>query len=60
LLVYSTYLGGSGDDTAAGTVDASGNAYITGSTTSANFPTASPNAVKLSGVLRPTASESMN
>jgi hypothetical protein len=39
-LVYSTYLGGSGDDEAEGiVVDASGNAYITGDTTSTNFPT---------------------
>ena len=39
-LVYSTYLGGSGDDTANGiAVDASGNAYVMGTTTSANFPT---------------------
>ena len=40
-LVYSTYLGGSGDDEVFGglAVDASGNAYVTGFTTSANFPT---------------------
>jgi len=38
-LVYSTYLGGSGSDTANGiAVDASGNAYLTGDTTSVNFP----------------------
>jgi uncharacterized protein (TIGR03437 family) len=39
-LVYVTYLGGTGDD--AGTaiaVDSAGNAYVTGFTTSANFPT---------------------
>ncbi|MBI3666576.1 MAG: SBBP repeat-containing protein [Acidobacteria bacterium] len=41
-LVYSTYLGGSGDLGEFGSgiaVDAAGNAYVTGSTYSANFPT---------------------
>jgi len=42
-LLYSTYLGGSGDDDARGiAVDAAGSAYVTGYTTSSNFPTASP------------------
>ncbi len=42
-LVYSTYVGGSSSDNAYGiAVDASGSAYVTGSTTSTNFPTASP------------------
>ncbi|KFI35488.1 hypothetical protein HY00_04730 [Peptococcaceae bacterium SCADC1_2_3] len=39
-LVYSTYLGGSGDDRGSGiAVDGSGCAYVTGYTNSANFPT---------------------
>jgi hypothetical protein len=39
-LIYSTYLGGSADDSGSGiAVDASGSAYITGSTYSTNFPT---------------------
>jgi len=38
-LIYSTYLGGRGDDRAYGiAVDASGSAYLTGSTASSNFP----------------------
>ncbi len=42
-LVYATYIGGSGADRAAAiAVDASGQAYATGSTTSLNFPLASP------------------
>jgi hypothetical protein len=39
-LVYSTYLGGSGDDLAEGiAVDAAGDAFVTGTTDSTNFPT---------------------
>jgi Beta-propeller repeat len=39
-LVYSTYLGGQGDDFGNGiAVDAGGNAYVTGMTLSQNFPT---------------------
>jgi len=42
-LVYSTYLGGSGTDSGSGiAVDSGGNAYVTGGTSSTNFPTASP------------------
>jgi hypothetical protein len=39
-LIYSTFLGGSTDDIAYGiTLDNAGNAYVTGATNSANFPT---------------------
>ncbi len=42
-LVYSTYLGGSNSDWANGiAVDGAGVAYITGETTSADFPTSNP------------------
>ncbi|HYH83923.1 MAG TPA: SBBP repeat-containing protein, partial [Pyrinomonadaceae bacterium] len=42
-LVYSTYLGGDGNDSGEGIkVDSAGNAYLGGDTTSTNFPTASP------------------
>jgi hypothetical protein len=39
-LIYSTYLGGSGDDYGYGiAVDSAGNAYVVGTTSSTNFPT---------------------
>ncbi|TFH65483.1 MAG: hypothetical protein E4G91_02285, partial [Candidatus Zixiibacteriota bacterium] len=42
-LIYSTYVGGSGEDRANDiAVDSSGNAYVTGYTQSSNFPTRNP------------------
>ncbi len=41
--MYATYIGGSGDDRAQGiAVDKSGEAYVTGSTASTDFPLVSP------------------
>lgn len=49
-LIYCTYLGGSGDDRALGiAVDASNNTYVTGWTSSANFPVLNAFQKKLSG-----------
>jgi hypothetical protein len=43
VLSYSTYLGGSSDDTAYGiAVDSSGKAYVTGATSSTDFPAQNP------------------
>jgi hypothetical protein len=49
-LVYSTYLGGKSQDIGqAIAVDGYGNAYVTGSTESTNFPTQNPLQRKLNG-----------
>jgi hypothetical protein len=43
VLVYSTYLGGSGDDQPSGiAVDSTGSVYLAGSTDSTDFPLATP------------------
>lgn len=56
-LAYATYLGGSGDDGAAGkhglAVDVAGNAYVVGSTMSTDFPT-SPGAMQTTNAGGPT------
>ena len=50
-IVYSTYLGGIGNDTPAGiAVDASGRAYITGTTDSYDFPLAEPLQPQFGGI----------
>jgi len=42
-LIYSTYLGGSGEDNGRGiAIDGSGSAYVTGYTSSTDFPTVNP------------------
>lgn len=49
-LVYSTYLGGAGDEQGnAVAVDTQGNAYVAGVTSSSNFPTVGPGATTLHG-----------
>jgi hypothetical protein len=54
-LVYSTYLGGSSDESGfAIAVDAAGNAYIAGATFSTNFPTKQPQQAAYAGTGRST------
>ncbi len=49
-LEYSTYLGGASDDYGYGiAMDGSGNAYVTGNTSSTNFPTANPLQTRIAG-----------
>ncbi len=49
-LIYATYIGGNGDDQAAGiAVDSAGEAYVTGSTNSYNFPLIAPIRTTLGG-----------
>jgi hypothetical protein len=49
-LSYSTYLGGTGTDGAFGvTIDSAGNCYVTGFTSSTNFPTKNPYQKKSGG-----------
>ena len=49
-LIYCTYLGGAADDRASGiAIDAQGSAYVTGSTTSHDFPVRSALQSKLAG-----------
>jgi len=49
-LIYATYIGGRGDDRAAAiALDSSGEAYVTGATSSANFPLAAAVRTTLGG-----------
>ncbi len=50
-LVYSTYLGGAGEDIGQGiAIDAARNTFVTGSTRSSNFPTVNPSQTNFGGV----------
>jgi hypothetical protein len=56
--MYSTYLGGSAFDTGGGiAVDSNDNAYVTGQTSSSNFPTASPTQSAINGGNNTTSSD---
>jgi chitobiase/beta-hexosaminidase-like protein/beta-propeller repeat-containing protein len=61
VLSYSSYLGGAGDDVGYGiAVDGSGNMYVAGSTTSADFPTANAYQDSYRGnICRPFASPTL-
>lgn len=48
-LIYSTYLGGKGDDDGNAIAVEAGNVYVAGRTNSANFPTAHPFQSRLGG-----------
>lgn len=51
-LIWSTYLGGSGDDSGLGiAVDANQNTFVTGSTTSTNLNTVKPTQAALGGAM---------
>jgi uncharacterized protein (TIGR03437 family) len=51
VLLYLTYLGGSGDDAASAVaVDSSGDAYVVGLTTSTNFPLSNPAQANFGGM----------
>ncbi len=53
-LLYSTYLGGSDDDSGQGiALDTAGDAYVTGNTSSPDFPTHNPLQPKLPGIENP-------
>lgn len=57
-LVFSTYLGGSGQDAENGVaVDASGSAYVAGETTSSDFPTLNAYQSSLRGVSSATVAK---
>jgi hypothetical protein len=57
-LLFSTYLGGNASDLAGGiALDSNRNVYLTGQTTSANFPTASPLQATIAGPANAFVSE---